>query len=165
MPPADPIPAPLDRHREIVRPEWIDYNGHMNMGHFIMVFDRATDTMMDYLGLDAAYRATTSCSLFVVELHIVYAAELKSGDPLRVTTQVLGHDDKRVHFFHRMLDARTDSPAAATEMLGLHVNLSSRRAAPFPAEVLARVAGLAGAHARLPPPAEAGRTVALRRKP
>ena len=52
----EPIPAPFDRYRTRVRPEWIDNNGHMNMGYYVVVFDLATDAWLDWVGLDAPHR-------------------------------------------------------------------------------------------------------------
>jgi acyl-CoA thioesterase FadM len=94
-----PIPAPLDLHRETVRPEWIDYNGHMNVAFYVLAFDHATDVFFDFLELGEPYRQQTGNSLFALEAHIVYKAELKQGETLRVTTQLLAHDEKRRTFF------------------------------------------------------------------
>ena len=74
------IPAPLDRHRETVLPEWTDYNGHMNVAYYVLAFDHGTDVLLEELGLGEAYRAATGCSFFVLEQHVVYVAELKAGD-------------------------------------------------------------------------------------
>jgi acyl-CoA thioester hydrolase len=87
---------------------------------------------------------------------------VKEGDELRVTTQFLGHDDKRIHFFHRMYHAREGYLAATSELLGLHVDLSRRRASVFPPDVRNRLASLASAHAVLPRPPELGRVIALK---
>src|SRR5512147_3221105 len=109
---SEQIQAPLDLHREPVRPEWIDYNGHMNVAYYVLAFDHATDTFFDFLGLDEAYRTRTGASLFALESHIVYKAELKEGEPLRVTTQLLDCDDKRLHFFHAMYHGGTGAFSA-----------------------------------------------------
>jgi acyl-CoA thioester hydrolase len=87
---------------------------------------------------------------------------VKEGDELRVTTQFLGHDDKRIHFFHRMYHARDGYLAATSELLGLHVDLARRRASVFPPDVRNRLASLASAHAGLPRPPELGRIIALK---
>jgi acyl-CoA thioester hydrolase len=162
--PATAIPAPLDLHRETVRPEWIDYNGHMNVAYYVLAFDHATDTFFDYLGLDADYRSRTNASLFALEAHIVYKAELKEGEPLRVTTQLLECDDKRLHFFHSMYHGQTGVFSAGLETLGLHVDLASRKSAPFPPAALQRIRDVAAAHSKLPRPADAGRVITLKRQ-
>lgn len=158
---ADRIPAPFDRHRATVRPEWIDYNGHMNVGYYGVAFDQATDTFFDFAGIGEAYRKATGFSLFAVEQHALYRSELKLGDELRITTQLLGVDAKRLHFFHRMYHAGTGHLAATVEDLGLNVSLTTRKAVEFPAETRTRLGAILAAHAVLPRPAEAGRGIAL----
>ena len=81
----DPILFPV--HREIVRPEWVDYNNHMNVAYYVLVFDHATDAVFDRLDLGEAYRETTGCSLFVAEAHVTYEQEVSAGDRLRLTGQ------------------------------------------------------------------------------
>lgn len=157
------IPAPLDEHRDTVRPEWIDYNGHMNVAYYVLVFDRATDVWFEHLGLGEAYRTRSGSSIFALELHVLYLAELKQGDPLRVTTQLLDHDEKRLHFFHRMYHAERGTLSACLEIVVMNVGLSSRKAEPFPPEVQAQIAAVAQAHAALPRPPEAGRVIGLKR--
>ena len=160
-----PIQAPLDEHRETVRREWIDYNGHMNVAFYVLAFDRASDVWFEHLDLGEAYRARTGCSLFALELHVVYLSELKHGDPLRITTQLLDHDDKRLHFFHRMYHRDRGTLSACLEIMALNVEMAARKARPFPPRALARIEAVAAAHAALPRPAEAGRIIGIRRKP
>jgi acyl-CoA thioester hydrolase len=159
------IPAPLDEHRDTVRPEWIDYNGHMNVAYYVLVFDRATDVWFEHLGLGEEYRARSGCSIFALELHVVYLAELKLDDPLRVTTQLLDCDEKRLHFFHRMYHAQRGTPSAALEIMVMNVDLATRKARAFRPEVLTRIEAVAAAHAALPRPPEAGRVIGIKRKP
>ncbi len=156
----DGVPAPLDRHRGTVRPEWIDYNGHMNVAYYVLVFDHATDVLFDWLGLGEAYRRASEYSLFAVESHITYQRELAAGDPVAVSSQLLGYDGKRLHVFHRMRHAEAGFAAATIEIMALHVDLGRRRAAPFPAPACARLARLHAAHMGLSRPAEAGRAIA-----
>src|SRR3546814_11135356 len=76
--------VPFDRHRAVVLPEWIDYNGHMNVDYYLLAFDQATDLFFDHLGLGAAHRAATGGSTFAGDIHLTYRRELREGDPLRV---------------------------------------------------------------------------------
>lgn len=151
---------PLDLHREVVRPEWVDYNGHMNVAYYMLAFDHATDAVLDHLDLAADYRRRSGHSNFVVEAHIVYARELHEGDTLRITSQLLGADAKRLHLFHRMY-AAGDTPAATVELMILNVDMTTRRSAPMPEDALARLAPVVQAHANLDRPPEAGRTIGL----
>jgi acyl-CoA thioester hydrolase len=156
--------APLALHAESVRPEWIDYNGHMNVAYYVLVFDHATDALLDYLGLDAAYRQRNNMSVFVLETHVTYEREVNVGDPLNVTTQLLGHDAKRLHMFHRMQHAREGYLAATTEIMAMHVDLASRRSAAMPGTALTRLEDIARTHAALSKPPQAGRVIGLRSK-
>ena len=71
------IPAPFDRYRTRVRPEWIDNNGHMNMGYYVVVFDLATDEWLSWVGLDAAHRDTQRVTTFCLEAHVTYHREVR----------------------------------------------------------------------------------------
>ena len=153
--------APLALHREAVRPEWIDYNGHMNVAYYVLAFDHATDAFFDYLGLDDAYREETGGSTFAAETHVTYQREVREGDPLRFTTQLLDYDSKRLHFMHQMYHAEEGFLAATSEWLGLHVDLSVRRVSAMPPRILKTVAAVAAAHSRLPVPPEAGRVISV----
>ena len=156
--------GPLTLHEETVRPEWLDYNGHMNLAYYVLAFDHTSDRLFDHVGLGAAYMRATRGSLFVLETHVVYHRELVGGDPMRFSTYLLGRDAKRLHFLHHMHHAREGYLAAANEIMALHVNLDTRRAAPIPADAMARLKTLQAAHDSLPRPAEAGRAISLERK-
>ena len=157
--------GPLELHREIVRPEYIDWNGHMNVAYYMLVFDHATDELFDYVGLDEAYRRERGFTTFTLEGQITYQREVLEGDPLRITTQLLDVDHKRAHYFHRMYHAEEGYLAATNELLSLHVDNRKRRSAPFPDDIHARWAELHAAHADLPRPQEAGRPMGIRRRP
>jgi acyl-CoA thioester hydrolase len=157
------MPPPLSPFRTTVQPDWIDYNGHMNVAFYVLAFDKATDRLLDHLGLGEAYRRATNCSIYALEAHVTYDRELKLGEPLAIDTQLIDADAKRLHFFHRMTHADAGYLAATTELLGLHVDLAGPRAAPMPAEALAAVERLAAAHRGLPPPPQLGRRIGLKR--
>lgn len=156
-------PAPLALHAETVRPEWIDYNGHMNVAYYVLAFDHATDALFDHLGLGEGYRHAANASLFIAEAHVLYRRELAAGAPMRFETQLLDRDAKRLQFFHRMLHGGEGFLAATCELVAVHVDLAHRRATPFPAEAAARLEALADRHAHLRRPAEAGRAIGLGR--
>lgn len=148
-------------HDETVRPEWVDYNGHMNVAYYVLVFDHGTDAFLDAVGLGAAYRHATDKSMFVVESHVTYQAETRVGDALRVETRVLGTEGKKVHLFHRMTANGKAETVATNEILLLHVDLASRRAAALPEDAAAKVRAHAAATAALAVPDEAGRAVSM----
>ena len=114
------FPAPYDRFRGEVLPEWIDYNNHMNLAYYTVLFDRSTDLLFDELGLGLDYRRDRQLGTFVAETHNLYERELLVGAGVRVATQILGADDKRLHLGHEMFaldggpplrDAGADVPA------------------------------------------------------
>jgi acyl-CoA thioester hydrolase len=153
------IKAPFDQHRSTVLPEWIDYNGHMNVAYYVLAFDHATDAFLDYIGLDQDYRSKTGGSTFAVESFVTYQREVTEGAPLRFTTQLLACDAKRLRFFHRMFHATEGYLAATSEWLILHVDLNARRVSPMPAAVQERLAAIMEQHRILEIPGEAGRAV------
>jgi len=159
------LAVPLDRYRDVVRPEWIDHNQHMNVGYYLVVFDFATDEFMAWVGLDGAHRASRAITTFCLEAHVTYHREVRAGDPLRFTTQLLGHDAKRLHYIHAMYHAAEGWLAATNELMSLHVSHATRRAAPMAPEILARLAAIQRAHDALPRPPQAGRAIGLASRP
>lgn len=151
-------------HGEPVRAEWIDYNGHMNVAYYVLVFDHATDATLDRLGLGAAYRAASGCSLFVVEAHVTYEREVVAGDRLDVDSRILDFDGKRMILYHEMRCPRFAGLVASNEVLCLNVDLATRRTAPLPPEQSAGVARAQAEHRGLPRPSRAGRAVGLTRR-
>lgn len=139
-----------------VRPEWVDYNGHMTDSRYLQVFGDATDALLRYAGVDDAYRRSGR-ALYTVESHVTHQAEARSLEPLYVTSRVLEVDDKRVRLFHTLHRARDGVQVATAEQLYLHVDTAAARAAAMDSGVRTTLAALQAAQARLPPPPEAGR--------
>ena len=154
-------PAPFDEHRDVVRPEWIDDNGHLNMGYYVVAFDRATDSWLDHIGLSTSERARSGTTTFTLESHVNYLREVREAAPLRFTTRLLAYDQKRIHYFHEMHHATDGFLAATNELMSLHVNLATRRAAPMATHVLARLADVLSLHETLPAPPQVGRRIRL----
>src|SRR6185437_15976067 len=154
------MPAqPLELYRGEVLAEWIDYNGHMNLAYYVLVFDKATDRLFDLLGLGEAYRRAADRTNFALEAHVTYARELKQGERLRIVTQLVDADDKRLHFFHAMHQEPDGDLAATIELLSLHVDLAGPRATPFAEPQRAAVETLLAEHRPLPRPPQLGRAV------
>ncbi|MBT5264574.1 MAG: thioesterase-like protein [Rhodospirillaceae bacterium] len=150
--------------RLAVQPEWIDYNGHMNVGYYSVAFDKATDVLLDQFGLGRDYRDSENASVFIVEAHLTYENEVHEGQNLIFSSQVLDADDKRVHFLHLMHHEQDGLLAASNELLGLHVDLGSRRASSFSDHSRALIETMRAEHASLPRPKQAGRVMAIRRR-
>ena len=150
------IPAPLKLHKDLIVPEWIDYNGHMNVSYYVLVFDRATDDFFDFMGMTAEYRAAGNVSAFTAEMHVNYIREVKEGDEVYVTTQLLGYDEKRFHYFHQMYHAEQGYLSATSELLCLFVDMNQRRVTQMPAPILDRLAEIKQSHDELPLPEQVG---------
>lgn len=129
-----------------LQPEWIDYNGHLRDAYYGLVASSACDALMDRVGIDAAYRARTHCTLYTLEMHVHFLHEVKQGDRIAVGVTILGSDHKRLHAGFTLRRA-PDGPVAATvEFMLLHVRQGDAPGSePFPPEVAAAIAGLAAA--------------------
>lgn len=154
---------PLSLYRATVAPEHIDYNGHMNVAYYVLLFDEATDAYKTHVGLDRDYRKRTNCSTFAAELHVSYVKELKLGDEIRVETLLLDHDSKRHHFIHTMYNVADEEICALMEVMSLHVNLETRRVTPFPDNVQTQIANVYQQHSELPRPRQTGNVMGIRR--
>ncbi len=156
------ITKPLEMHAEAVHPEWIDYNGHMNVAYYLLAFDHASDRLFDYLGIGQSYMTHQNCSIFTAEAHVTYDQEVRQGDPMRFTTQLLGCDRKRLHYFHKMYHATAGYLAATNELMVLHVDMETRRTAPFPEATRQLLDKLVAAHGQLPVPSQVGRVMGMK---
>jgi acyl-CoA thioester hydrolase len=162
---AEPADVIASQYTCVVSPEWIDNNGHMSMGYYLVVFDLATDEWMRLVGLDAAHRRAQEVTTFCLEAHVTYHREVREGDPLRFTTRLLAYDTKRIHYIHEMFHAGSGYLAATNELMSLHVSQKTRRGAPMAAEILERLARLQRAHDTLPRPPQVGRVIGLGARP
>jgi acyl-CoA thioester hydrolase len=144
-----------------VEPQWIDYNGHLNMAYYNVLFDRAVDETYELIGVGTDYVAARRQSVFTAEVHVRYLRELHAGDPVRVTFQLLDYDAKRLHYFEQLFHAEEGWVSATSENLSLHVDMPSKKTAPFPREVAARLADMKASHVLLPVPEAAGRRIAM----
>jgi acyl-CoA thioester hydrolase len=155
------IDAPLCLYRTTVKAEWLDYNGHMNEAYYVLIFSKSTDAFMDYAGQDADYRKRTNTSVYTLETHVMYLQEVSEGEAVRVETQLLGHDEKRYRLFHSMYHEGSGDLLATGEHMLVHVDMGGPKSAPFPPEIMDRLAAIRAAHAGLPVPKQAGRSIAL----
>jgi acyl-CoA thioester hydrolase len=153
--------APLCLHRETVRPEWIDYNGHMNVAYYVAIADHATDAFFDFIGVGRAYVAQQQKSIFALDIRTTYVRELTVGTEVRVKTQLVAFDSKRLQYIHQLVHAAEGWLAACSEWVSIHVDLQTRRSAPFPHGAASRLAAVLEAHRALDRPAELQRPFGL----
>jgi acyl-CoA thioester hydrolase len=147
-----------------VEPQWIDYNGHLNMAYYNVLFDRAVDEAYDLIGIGAEYLKRQKHSTFTAEAHVRYVREIHEGDPVRVTFQLLAYDAKRIHYFEQLFHATEGWVSATSENMTLHVDMTAKKVAPFPPAVMRTLARMMAEHARLPRPEAAGRAVRMPEK-
>src|SRR5580704_6744752 len=159
--PETAVPTPFVSSVMRVEPGWIDYNGHLNMAYYNVLFDRAVDEVYELLGLGLAYVEVSRHPTFTAEVHVRYLRELHAGDPVRVTFQLLGYDAKRLHYFEELHHADEIWHSATSENMALHVDMDAKKTAVFPEAIAARLAGMKAAHASLPVPEGAGRRIAI----
>jgi acyl-CoA thioester hydrolase len=153
--------APLDRYRTVIRPEWIDSYGHMNMAVYVTVFDQAADVLCALLGVGPLYTQHELGMLFVLETHLTYEREVRLGAPLRITSQILDHDPKRLHLFHHMYHGDEGWLVATNEVLMINVEYQTRRTVLWPDETLHRLGLMAAAHGVLSTPENASRIIRI----
>lgn len=158
----DDLSQPLQLHATRVPPEWVDYNGHLTESRYVQVMSDATDALLRFIGMDAAYLARGG-SFFTAESHVAFLQQVRAGDEVEVSTQVLGADEKRLHIYHRLLRPSDGTVLAESEQLLLHVDTRRGRAATAEPELLRRMTLVAAAHASLPRPLRAGRRIGDRK--
>jgi carnitine 3-dehydrogenase len=153
-----PAGAALPPLAGAVRPEWIDYNGHMTDSRYQQAFGDALDALCRRVGIDEDYRARVGM-YYTVESHTTHRAELRAGEPYHIETRVLAVDDKRLRVFHSLRRTRDAVVAATGEHLHLHVGVGTGRTVAAPAQVRAQLERLRDAEAGKPVPAQAGRGI------
>ena len=142
--------------------EWIDVNDHMNVAYYVLAFDLGIDGIWQELGITADYVRERKLSTFAVESHIEYLRELRVGEPIHITTQLLAYDRKRIHQFLRMYHADKGYLAATSEWMNLHVNLTTRRVSEWPDDVLEKIASFFSRQDSRVLPDRAGRRIGIK---
>jgi len=147
-----------------VTPEWIDYNGHMNVAYYVLAFDKALDQVLDALGVGEMRVKSHKCGPFTLEAHVHYLQEVTEGNPLSMTFHLLDFAPNKMHYFMEMHHADRHYLAATMEQVSLYVDLNERRSTPYPTESLALIEAMAEAHAMLDHPPQVGSVMGLKRR-
>jgi acyl-CoA thioester hydrolase len=155
------LPAPFKTSVMQIEPGWIDYNGHLNMAYYNVMFDRAIDELWLQLGIGPAYMKSRGGSTFTAECHVRYLREIHLGDPAQVSILLVAADEKRLHTFKELRHATEGWLSATSENMTIHMDMSARKTAPFPPDIAERVRALAAAHRAVPRPEGIGRSVAM----
>ena len=154
-------PAPFLSSVMQIEPQWIDYNGHLNMAYYNVLFDRAIDELWLVLGIGPSYKKSRNGSTFTAECHVRYLREIHLGQPLQVSVYLIAADDKRLHTFEELRHAKEGWLSATSENMTLHIDMRERKTAPFPSDVRATIDAVARAHAMVPRPEGIGRAIAM----
>lgn len=155
------LPVPFLSSVMAIEPQWIDYNGHLNMAYYHVLFDRAVDELWLNLGIGPAYRKARNNSTFIVECHVRYVREIRLDDPVIISILVVNADGKRIHTFQELRHATDGWLSATSENMMVHVDMTARKTAPFPPDINDRVQALARSHRHLPRPDGIGRSIGM----
>ncbi len=119
---------------QIIKKEWTDYNQHLNMAYYVLIFDKAWEVILEKFNMGEISAKTTKMSTMVVETHTTYNKEVKQGDEVEIVLTYFDHDKKRLHFRLEMYEKKTKTLASTIEMLSLYIDLSKRKVAEFDEE-------------------------------
>lgn len=160
-----PYPAPIEVHGFTAKPEWIDYNGHMNVGYYGVAFDNALELfMVDHLGLGEVQVAQSGQGPYIIQSHLHFVREVLEGEAFYIRVRLLDADHKRGHYFAEMLTEADHSLCATQEALFMNVCHETGRSIPYPGWAAARLAQMVQDHSGLEPVSQIGQPIGIRRK-
>ncbi len=145
-----------------VKPEWIDFNGHLNMAYYNVLFDTSVDELYPHLGFGLDYLKSTGCTTYIAEFHICYLRELHVHDEVTATFHLIEHDEKRFHGYQELYH-KDGWLAATAEGLTLHIDQSGPKVAPMPQSIRDALANYKATQGTLPAPERIGRKISLKR--
>src|ERR1700743_3459050 len=144
-----------------IEPQSIDYNGHLNMAYYHVMFDRAIDELWLKLGIGPGYMKERNGSTFTAACHVRYLREIPLGDPVQVSILLVAADEKRLHTFEEMRHATEGWLSATSENMTIHIDMAARKTGQFPPDIRARIEAIANAHAAIARPEGIGRKIAM----
>ncbi len=156
--------APFTSSAMRVEKDWIDYNGHLNMAFYNVLFDRGIDQAFELVGLGLDYLSRTNASYFTLEAHVTYLRELKLDDPVNVSLQLLDFDSKRLHCFQEIHHTEDGFLSATSETMSLHVDMGTKKSTTFPEEIMRRIEAMHTAHGALERRPQVGHMIGIPRK-
>ena len=156
--------APFVAPMQTVQPEWIDYNGHLNMAYYNVLFDRCVDGAFNLLGLGPDYLKDSGSSFFSLEAHVTYLRELAVNAPVRATLQVLDFDAKRIHCFQELYHGTENFLSSTSESMALHIDMTEKKSSPFPPEILTRIKAMYEAHKPIGVKPQVGHVIGIPKK-
>ena len=147
-------------YKDHVRTEWLDDNGHMNLGYYLILFDASTEVLFTEAGIGSGTPTPDRHSVFTLEAHMSYHNELLLGEAFYCRTRLLGYDHNKLRYAHWMFKEQGDELCATNELLSLNVDLATRRACPFNLAARKNLAKISKRHRGLGPlPDSLGATI------
>ena len=153
--------SPITSPEMAIDPGWVDYNGHLNQAYYGVLFDRALDHALLPAGLGPEYIRERNLSFMTVECHTCFVRELLHTAKVRVASRIVDLDEKRMHMFCELQHAGEGFLAATAEFMFLHIDMATRRTAPWPPDVRAKLEAIKSRTAALPVPERAGRRIGI----
>lgn len=147
----------------MVEPEWTDYNGHLNMAYYNVLFDRGVDFAISALGMTQTYVKTRKLTIYTAEAHVRYVRELHAGQMVYATFQIVNHDAKRIHAFQQ-LHHQDGWIAATSEVLLLHIDMAGPKVVAFPADIAKAIEDITVHHADFARPEWAGKFIEIKQR-
>lgn len=150
-----------------IQQAWLDYNNHMNVAYYVLIFDKAGEALVSDIGLSEAVTKATDISWMVLENHVTYNNEVVLDQTVEVRAQLLDHDAKRIHLYFEMYGQNEDGTeylASTLEQMVMCVDLAARKGCEFPEDVALNIDQLAERQHNLEKPNNVGRTIGIRRK-
>ena len=114
-----------------VKQEWVDYNNHMNMAYYVLVFDQAWEVALEKFKMGGTAAKDLNRSTMVVETNTKYLNEVKEGEEVDVNLTYFDHDKKRLHIKMEMIARSTKKISASMEWISLYIDLSKRKVTEF----------------------------------
>ena len=114
--------------------EWVDYNNHLNMAYYVLIFDQALEVILEKFKMGAKSAKTEKRSTMVVETNTKYINEVQEGIEIDIFLTFFDHDKKRLHLKMEMVEKKTKKISASIEWLSLYVNLETRKVTEFESE-------------------------------
>lgn len=151
--------------RMTIQPDWIDYNGHLNVAFYVKLFDQGLDTLFERVGLSESYVRTRNMSFFAMELHVRYLREVHLKDPVQARMRILDVDAKRIHYWMELVHAEERWLSATMESISIHIDMATRKPAPFPNDIMARLEAWRRDSQGRERPEGVGQVIGIRRKP
>jgi acyl-CoA thioester hydrolase len=158
------MPSPWTGKILTIEEQWTDYNGHMNMAYYAVLFDKSAEEMFETFGLGPDYVRETKCSFFTLETHTTYKNEIHAGAKVRIENQIIDADLKRVHYVQQMFHAEENWLSCVLEVMVSHVDLDAKKITPFPAEVQSRIDAMLNEHKVIELPKQVGHRIGIVRK-